>query len=121
MASMSWAGVSPDWPANPEARALQSPLSTFVRLVVESSLITRMWRNWQTRKIQVLVGVKSRGGSSPLIRTFKPRFAGLFSCPDGRTRDIGCRCRRILRWCLRLILHPNTRRSVVCCSLAFLG
>ena len=39
-----------------------------------------MWRNWQTRKIQVLVGVKSRGGSSPLIRTLKPRFAGLFSC-----------------------------------------
>ena len=37
-----------------------------------------MWRNWQTRKIQVLVGVKSRGGSSPLIRTLKPRVAGLF-------------------------------------------
>ena len=31
----------PRLPANPEARALQSPLSTFVRLVVESSLTSR--------------------------------------------------------------------------------
>lgn len=30
-----------------------------------------MWRNWQTRKIQVLVGVKSLGGSTPLIRIDK--------------------------------------------------
>ena len=28
-----------------------------------------MWRNWQTRQAQDLVGVKSHGGSSPLIRT----------------------------------------------------
>ena len=27
----------------------------------------RMWRNWQTRKIQVLVG--DHAGSSPVIRT----------------------------------------------------
>ena len=26
----------------------------------------REWRNWQTRQLEVLVGVKSRGGSSPL-------------------------------------------------------
>ena len=32
------------------------------------SEFTRMWRNWQTRQIQVLVGVKSLGGSTPLIR-----------------------------------------------------
>ena len=32
---------------------------------------TRMWRNWQTRQIQVLVGVKSLGGSTPLIRIFR--------------------------------------------------
>ena len=25
------------------------------------------WRNWQTRQIKDLVGVKSRGGSSPLL------------------------------------------------------
>jgi hypothetical protein len=25
------------------------------------------WRNWQTRQLEVLVGVKSRGGSSPLL------------------------------------------------------
>ena len=28
----------------------------------------REWRNWQTRQLEVLVGVKSRGGSSPLSR-----------------------------------------------------
>ena len=27
----------------------------------------REWRNWQTRQLEVLVGVKSRGGSSPLL------------------------------------------------------
>ena len=37
MASMSWAGVSPEFARQSWARALQSPLSTFVRLVVESS------------------------------------------------------------------------------------
>ncbi len=39
----------------------------------------RMWRNWQTRKIQVLVGVKSRGGSIPLIRIQARRMSGLFA------------------------------------------
>lgn len=28
----------------------------------------RLWRNWQTRQIQVLVGVKSREGSTPFSR-----------------------------------------------------
>ncbi len=35
----------------------------------------REWRNWQTRQLEVLVGVKSRGGSSPLSRIF--RWPGL--------------------------------------------
>lgn len=30
------------------------------------------WRNWQTRQVQVLVGVISRGGSSPFLGIFKP-------------------------------------------------
>ena len=80
-----------------------------------------MWRNWQTRKIQVLVGVKSRGGSSPLIRTLKPRFAGFFPALFDEASDIGSRHRSILRSCLKLILHPNTRRNVVYCSPASLG
>ena len=29
---------------------------------------SRLWRNWQTRQVQVLVGVKSHGGSTPLSR-----------------------------------------------------
>ena len=32
-----------------------------------------MWRNWQTRKIQVLVG--DHAGSSPVIRTKKGPIA----------------------------------------------
>lgn len=35
---------------------------------VHSPTRSRMWRNWQTRKIQVLVGITPRGGSIPLIR-----------------------------------------------------
>jgi hypothetical protein len=27
-----------------------------------------MWRNWQTRRLQVPVGLIARGGSTPLIR-----------------------------------------------------
>ena len=33
---------------------------------------SREWRNWQTRQLEVLVGVKSRGGSSPLSRISGP-------------------------------------------------
>ena len=42
----------------------------------------RMWRNWQTRKIQVLVG--DHAGSSPVIRTIyaeyriKTRYSAFF-------------------------------------------
>ena len=32
----------------------------------------RMWRNWQTRKIQVLVG--DHAGSSPVIRTIYAEY-----------------------------------------------
>ena len=34
------------------------------------NLPEREWRNWQTRQLEVLVGVKSRGGSSPLSRIY---------------------------------------------------
>ncbi len=42
-----------------------------------SNLDKREWRNWQTRQLEVLVGVKSRGGSSPLSR-IEPN-TGLFT------------------------------------------
>jgi hypothetical protein len=41
-----------------------------------------MWRNWQTRQIQVLVGVKSLGGSTPLIRIQSTPFNLLAAIRD---------------------------------------
>ena len=41
----------------------------------------REWRNWQTRQLEVLVGVKSRGGSSPLSRIIQKnadQLVGIF-------------------------------------------
>ncbi len=35
------------------------------------------WRNWQTRQLEVLVGVKSRGGSSPLLGIRRLRLRAL--------------------------------------------
>ena len=41
------------------------------------------WRNWQTRQLEVLVGLISRGGSSPLLGIQRPASheAGRSSCP----------------------------------------
>ncbi len=41
----------------------------------------REWRNWQTRQLEVLVGVKSRGGSSPLSRMSAKRWPGMPALP----------------------------------------
>ena len=65
-------------------------------------VVSRKWRNWQTRQVEGLVGVKSRGGSNPLLRnpvmqrlqllaatSFFALFAGtpislvIFSCDSG--------------------------------------
>jgi hypothetical protein len=70
----SWirqAELGPSGRAPPKVRRLGEVSACCYHL--EPSL--RMWRNWQTRKIQVLVGVKSRGGSIPLIR-IRARLSG---------------------------------------------
>ena len=46
----------------------------------------REWRNWQTRQLEVLVGVKSRGGSSPLSRILGARGVQLSRCPPSPFR-----------------------------------
>jgi hypothetical protein len=55
-----------------------------------------MWRNWQTRQIQVLVGVKSLGGSTPLIRIGNQPRKGLILFVSANAWDSGSPGRAVL-------------------------
>ena len=59
-----------------------------------------MWRNWQTRKIQVLVG--DHAGSSPVIRTMLGR--------QKRYLALKPRCQRGFRHLKGLEIHVHFRR-----------
>ena len=48
------------------------PIAPTCGILPRLTRTSREWRNWQTRQLEVLVGVKSRGGSSPLSRISGP-------------------------------------------------
>src|SRR5208283_288334 len=72
-------------------RELLKPARFTLSWAASFGVTPREWRNWQTRQAQDLVGVKSRGGSSPLSRTMQDKglrrqVVGPFSLVNSHSR-----------------------------------